>query len=133
MPRAVIPVGEGGANTARACLSAIAAAREAERRMNELNQARAEAGRDELGYGIGLHLGEVSYGNIGTAERLEFTVIGAAANQAARIEGLTKTLGRKVLISDDFAREYPQHLVSLGPHELRGVGSQREIFTLPAE
>ncbi len=130
---AIFPVAEGGANTARACLSAIDAAREAERRMNELNQARAEAGRDELGYGIGLHLGEVSYGNIGTAERLEFTVIGAAANQAARIEGLTKTLGRKVLISDDFAREYPQHLVSLGPHELRGVGSEREIFTLPAE
>ncbi|MDP6623565.1 MAG: DUF427 domain-containing protein [Alphaproteobacteria bacterium] len=130
---AIFPVGEGGAKTARACTSAIDAARDAERRMIELNEARAETGRAALGYGIGLHLGEVSYGNIGTTERLEFTVIGAAANQAARIEGLTKTLGRKILISDDFAREYPQALVSLGRHALRGVDTEREIFTLPAE
>lgn len=86
-----------------------------------------------LGYGIGLHIGEVTYGNIGTTERLEFTVIGPAANVAARIEGLCKTLDKPVLISEEFAKSYPEWLVSVGHHALRGVGGDREIFTLPAE
>ncbi len=130
---AIFPIAEGVANKAQACTSAIEAADEAEQRMQDLNTRREVEGRAALGYGIGLHLGEVTYGNIGTKERLEFTVIWAAANQAARIESLTKTLGRKVLISEEFAREYPQQLISMGQHPLRGVDGEREVFTLPAE
>ncbi len=86
-----------------------------------------------FGFGIGLHLGEVTYGNIGVPERLEFSVIGPAANEAARIEGLCKELGQPLLTSAELARVLPENWVSLGHHPLRGVGVEREIFTLAAE
>ncbi len=118
-------------DAAKVCFRAIEAVREAERRVAELNRTRGDSGEPEIRYGIGLHVGDVTYGNIGTPDRLEFTVIGAAANEAARIESLCKTLDTSVLISDDFARYFPETLVSLGRHELRGVSGEREIFTLP--
>lgn len=87
-------------------------------------------GRDvPLRFGIGLHLGDVMYGNIGTPTRIEFTVIGAAANEAARIEGLCKTLHVDLAVSDNVARHLPGRLRSLGRHALRGVGAPVEIFT----
>jgi adenylate cyclase len=81
-----------------------------------------------LRFGIGLHLGLVLYGNIGTPTRIEFTVIGAAANEAARIEGLCKTLKIEVAVSENVARHLAG-LRSLGRHPLRGVGAPVEIFT----
>lgn len=126
-PRSAAAAGEA----ARVCFKAIEAVREAERRVGEVNRVRRDAGGPEIRYGIGLHVGDVTYGNIGTPERLEFTVIGAAANEAARIESLCKTPDTPVLISDDFAGYFPETLVSLGRHRLRGVAGEREIFTLP--
>lgn len=114
-----------------ACQSALAAARDAMARIDELNTNRNEAGHEPLGFGIGLHLGEVMYGNIGVPERLEFSVIGAAANEAARIEGMCKTLDKSLLISSELARVLPENWVSLGHHRLRGVGEKQEVFTLP--
>ena len=58
--------------------------------------------RDALGYGIGVHVGEVMYGNIGSRNRLDFTVIGPAVNIASRLEALTKEVKRSVLFSKDF-------------------------------
>ena len=106
--------------------------REAQRRVAEVNRSRRDHGRPEIRYGIGLHVGDVTYGNIGTADRLEFTVIGAAANEAAGIEGRCKKLDASVLVSDDFAERFPETLVSMGRHRLRGVKGEREIFTLPS-
>ena len=77
---AIFPIGNEPA--AVACAHALAAARESMSRMEKLNATRATP----LRFGIGLHLGIVLYGNIGTSSRIEFTVIGAAANEAARIE-----------------------------------------------
>jgi adenylate cyclase len=120
---AIFPVGP--ASVEDACTKALAAANEAVFRMNEFN-----AGRDRpLGFGIGLHLGEVLYGNIGTPTRIEFTVIGAAANEAARIESMCKTLGANLLISAAVARHLPGPFRSLGLHRLRGVGEAVEVFT----
>ena len=79
--------------------------------MNEQHPERAP-----LRYGIGLHLGTVTYGNIGVPERLEFTVIGAAANEAARVESMTKELKKPVLTSAAFAAAYQERLVSLGKY-----------------
>jgi adenylate cyclase len=76
-------------------------------------------------------MGNVLHGNIGVPERLEFTVVGAAANEAARLEGLCKTLGEGLLISGAFRRCFPGRLVSLGRHTLRGVAETQEVFTLP--
>ena len=83
-----------------------------------------------LGYCIALHVGGVTYGNIGTGNRLEFTVIGEAANLATRIESLCKVLGEPVLLSADFATCDPDHVVSLGEHQLQGIEAPQEIFVL---
>jgi adenylate cyclase len=120
---AIFPVGEA---PGPACANALAAAREALARMAKLNENRPRP----LRCGIGLHLGELTYGNIGTPTRIEFTVIGAAANEAARIEALCKTLEVDLLVSERVARQLPGGWKSLGSHTLRGVGDKMELFTL---
>jgi class 3 adenylate cyclase/uncharacterized protein (DUF427 family) len=124
---AIFPV---GGDAAEACRRALAAARLAAERIaadNAANPARAP-----IRYGIGLHVGDVTYGNIGVRERLEFTVIGAAANTAARVESMCKTLGRNIVISNAFARAYGGRLESLGRHKVKDVEGEQELFTLPA-
>ena len=114
-----------------ACGQALQAAREALRRMAEVNSELMESGRSPLGFGLSLHLGEVTYGNIGASSRLDFTVIGPATNEAARMDALTKELGLRVVVSEEFERFVPGALVSVGRHSFRGVTQSREIFTLP--
>jgi adenylate cyclase len=118
-------------DTATACHAALEAAQDAQARMTVLNRKRAQSGEPPLRYGLALHMGDVTYGNIGVPGRLEFTVIGAAANEAARMEDLCKTLNRPLLISSEFRRCFPGKVVSLGFHSLRGVSDPEEIFTLP--
>jgi len=124
---AIFPIGNEPA--AVACAKALDAAQAAVQRMAELNTQREAAGQPRLRFGIGLHLGLVLYGNIGTPTRIEFTVIGAAANEAARIEGLCKTLKVDVAVSENVARHLGPRLRSLGHHPLRGVGAPVEVFT----
>lgn len=126
---AIFPLVDGDMNQQRACDDALAAAADAEERMKAFNQERAAAGLDALDYGIGLHLGRLAYGNIGISERLQFTVIGAAANEAARIEGLTKDLEYTVLASAEFAARCPSAMLPVGKFELRGVSKEEQIFT----
>ena len=79
-----------------------------------------------------MHIGEVLYGNVGAADRLDFTVIGPAVNEAARIEALCEPLAAKVLVSAEFAAAArdPGRLRPLGRHALRGLREEREIFAL---
>lgn len=112
------------------CLRAAAAAREAVARMEALNDERRLSGEAPLGYGLALHCGELSYGNIGVSERLEFTVIGEAANRAARIESMCKVLDEHVLVSSEVAECLGEGARSLGHHELRGVAEPVEIYAL---
>ena len=114
----------------RACTTAVTAAREAISRMEDLNRRRASRGEEKLGFGIALHLGDVMYGNVGAPDRLDFTVIGPAVNEAARLEAMCKTLARPLVISAEFARVLPEPLVSLGVHALDGVSRRHELFTL---
>ncbi len=79
-----------------------------------------------------MHRGDLTYGNIGTTKRLDFTVIGSAVNEASRIESLSKTLNRQILISSTFGESVPDPVVSLGHHSLPGLTGEREIFGLPA-
>jgi adenylate cyclase len=110
---------------------ALEAATEGLTRLDAVNRARDAVGRSELRIGIGLHLGEVIYGNVGSADRLDFTVIGPAVNLASRIEDLTKRLGRPMLFSSSFARICPRPLVSLGFQPVRGLSEPEEVFGLP--
>jgi adenylate cyclase len=113
---------------------ALAAAREAYRNLEEIGAMRRAGGSEPLGYGLGLHLGQVIYGNIGTENRLDFTVIGPAVNEAARMERLSRTLGRHVVISDVFAAAAKGvELIPLGQHQLRGRELPIELFGLPEE
>ena len=90
---------------------------------------RSRAGQPAIRFGVGLHVGEVIYGNIGTPDRLNFTVMGAAVNRAARLQSMTKKLARSVLISADFAACIDEPVESLGCHLMKGVKDLQEIFT----
>lgn len=114
-----------------ACNSAAESAREAGRRIAEENARCTAEGLPEISYGIGLHVGDVTYGNIGTQDRLEFTVVGSAANEAARIEGMTKELEKPVVVSQAFANIYMGKLEGLGEHSLKGVEKPQKVFALP--
>ena len=122
---------ESATGTPEACRRAIKAARLAAQRIVTTNEHHPDM--PPLKYGIGLHLGDVTYGNIGIPERLEFTVIGSAANEAARVESMTKELQKTVLISSTFADNYPGKVVSAGHHALKGLEGEHELFTLPDE
>jgi adenylate cyclase len=114
----------------RACSAAVAAAREAMHRMADLNRGRSERRDELLRFGIALHLGDVTYGNVGAPNRLDFTVIGPAVNETARLEAMCKMLAQPLVISADVARVLPEPIVSLGVHALDGVRRTHELFTL---
>ena len=114
-----------------ACADALAAAQGALAANAAINGRREAAGEPLLELDVALHLGEVMYGNVGSARRLDFTVIGPAVNEASRIEALCEPLGCHVLMSAAFAGACPEALRSLGHHTLRGVASAQELFTLP--
>ncbi|MEO5699999.1 MAG: DUF427 domain-containing protein [Casimicrobiaceae bacterium] len=130
---AIFPIAEGPAvererRTVDACNQAVDAARAAGERILEANAEHPEM--PTLRYGIGLTIGDVTYGNIGIPERLQFTVIGTAANEASRIETLTKELGEPVLVSAEFARHYGGPLIGKGPHALKGLAHTQEVYGL---
>lgn len=109
---AVFPAdGEGGGEQA-ACRNAVEAALAAQRRAVETESP--------LRFGVGLHLGELIYGNVGTPTRLDFTVMGQAVNLAARLEGLTKTLERPVVVSEALAQTVDVACCDLGLHPIPG-------------
>ena len=110
--------------------NAVAAARRLIEDIDAANAARAAFGAEQLRFGIGLHVGVVTFGNIGTLDRLDFTVIGPAVNRTARLEALTKELKVPVCASAEFNAACPTPMVSLGRHALRGVPEPVEVFTL---
>jgi adenylate cyclase len=114
-----------------ACSGAIAAERALRRGLVKLNEKRAAVGKPVTDVYLGLHIGEVFYGNIGSRERLDFTVIGPAVNEVARIAAMCRSAERDVLLSADFAAEMRSAApVSVGRYALRGVERPQELFTL---
>ncbi|MDA9519091.1 adenylate cyclase [Bradyrhizobium sp. CCBAU 11434] len=113
-----------------ACANLLRAVTEARKAMAALNTRNNGTGRAPLNYGIGVHVGDVMYGNIGSSSRLDFTVIGPAVNMASRLEALTKQVGKPVLLSRDFAelvaREF--ELERVGKHAVRGFSDPIELF-----
>ncbi len=123
---AVFPIQEGCSAAARRALSA---ARDAYGRLAHANAQRRAAGLEEIDFGLGLHIGEVLYGNIGTPERVEFSVIGHAANEVCRLQDLCKETGRSVIVSNEFAIALDdESWVSLGQFTLKGIGEAQEVF-----
>lgn len=114
----------GPDETARACEAALDAAEAA-------LASLADAGRG-LRIGVGLHVGEIAYGNIGGASRLDFTVVGAAVNLASRLEGLTSRVGRQIVVSAEVAGYVRRSLDDLGEFEVKGVAGAQRVFARPA-
>jgi adenylate cyclase len=125
---AIFPVAGAPAEACEAALRAVLAARAG---MAHLDAGRQAQGLPPLPFGAALHLGEMLWGNIGAADRLDFTAIGPAVNLVSRLEGLCRPLGRSVLISGALAAETATPLVPLGEHVLRGIASPCAVFTLP--
>jgi adenylate cyclase len=121
------------ADRAETCARALAAAAETTQELAALNAMRIAAGQPEVIVDLALHVGEVLYGNVGAADRLDFTVVGPAVNEVARIEALCEPLERTLLISQEFAaalKDGGSSLASLGQYHLRGVSDAKEIFAL---
>jgi adenylate cyclase len=126
---AIFPVAGGSPRGAcDAALSAVSAARAG---MAHLDEARLREGLAPLPFGVALHLGEILWGNIGAADRLDFTAIGPAVNLVSRLEGLCRPLDKAVLISGAFAAETGTPLIPVGTHALRGIASPCPVFTMP--
>lgn len=115
-----------------ACAALLRSVSEAQAAMVAVNAEHARLGHDALGYGIGIHVGDVMYGNIGSQKRLDFTVIGPAVNVASRLETLTKEVKRPVLVSRAFAEMAGQMeaMDPMGFHPLKGLGEPLEVFAL---
>jgi adenylate cyclase len=128
---AIFPI--GGQPPSVACDAALRAVSAARAGMAHLDQARGRQGLPALPFGLALHLGEMLWGNIGTADRLDFTAIGPSVNLVSRLEGLCRSLRRSVLVSGAVAAEATMALIPLGEHALRGIAAPCAVFTLPEE
>ncbi len=117
-----------------ACGCALKAEADLRRRLQDLNQTRAAEERPTTSVYLGLHIGEVFYGNIGAENRLDFTVVGPAVNEVSRVAAMCRSADRSVLLSNDFVAAAPAgaraHIVSVGRYALRGIGKAQELFTL---
>jgi adenylate cyclase len=121
---AIFPIEE---DAGRACRAAVTAAEQA---LSSLALVGEERGAP-VAIGIALHRGLVMYGNIGARDRLDFTVISSAVNEASRLESLCKTLSTPLVLSAAFAQAAAlDPLVDLGEHALKGVSAPVRVFTL---
>jgi adenylate cyclase len=117
----------------RACESALAAAVDARARVAGLNRRRAGENLPNTEMYLGLHIGEVFYGNIGSKDRLDFTVVGPAVNEVSRIASMCASIDQPLLVSPAFAAslgDSRSRLVSVGRYALRGVSRPQDLFTL---
>ena len=127
----VLAVFEDETGAAQACEAAISAASRAMANLQEYNAARRRDGGEEIAFVIGVDFGEVTFGNIGSPGRLDFTVVGPAVNVAARVQGLCKEKDETCLLTADVARHVSAQVEALGDHTIRGLDHEIGIFRLP--
>ena len=125
----IFPVQEK-ADIGEVCRSAIEAVIDSLDKLEALNDNRKAQGDTPIRFGIGMHIGQLIYGNVGAPDRLEFTVIGAAANRAERIEKLTKELETPALFSAEIAARARDAVMPIGKFELRGIEEPQKVFEL---
>jgi adenylate cyclase len=121
-------------DSARACEAALKAERAMRARLAELIAQRKAAGKAATGVYLGLHIGDVFYGNIGSRDRLDFTVIGPAVNEVCRVAEMCRSERQPTLMTSAFmdAAAVPERsrMVSVGRFALRGVERVQELFTV---
>jgi adenylate cyclase len=127
---AIFPVNAQSRPAVDMCRAAINAARDAFDCAAAIGTADNPSGQ-AFSFGVSLHMGQVMYGNVGTERRLDFTVIGPAVNQATRLEGLCKSMGVPIVLSEGFEAHYAGDVLPLGKHSLPGLDQGIEVYTLP--
>ena len=123
-----------GTDIGNAERAALRAEHRFRRNMKAINARRSAEGRPTTTAYVGLHVGEVFYGNIGSEDRLDFTVVGPAVNEVSRIASMCRSVDRELLASADFRAglDAPgrRYLVSTGRFALRGIGRAQDLYTL---
>ncbi|MFO1303071.1 MAG: adenylate/guanylate cyclase domain-containing protein [Burkholderiales bacterium] len=120
---------------ADACMRALDAVEAQRRLLAAVTASRAAQGKPTSDAQVALHRGEVLYGNVGSARRLDFTVLGPAINEASRIEAMCSSLDQPVIVSSAFrdaCGEARSRLLSLGRYALKGVSRPQELWTVEA-
>jgi adenylate cyclase len=125
---AIFPCERNQKESTEACQMALAGAMEAVSRMETANRERASKGEPALGFGLGLHIGNVMFGNVGLADRLSFSVFGSAVNEVTRLEQLTKKFGSPIIASAAFKDYYGGDWEPLGNEILRGSESPMDVY-----
>ncbi|MBC8241426.1 MAG: adenylate/guanylate cyclase domain-containing protein [Alphaproteobacteria bacterium] len=131
---AVFEINDDDTECRIACRQGMAAGQDAFAAIKALNETREAAGKPTMELHLALHIGDVLYGNVGVDERLDFTVIGPAVNEASRIEAMCGELDRSWLVSEAFyqsARHCTDQLEAMGRYQLRGLSGQRALYSLP--
>lgn len=117
--------------------AALRAENQFRKNIQVLNERRTSENRPTTSAYVGLHVGEVFYGNIGSEERLDFTVVGPAVNEVSRIASMCRSVERELLVSSAFLAGVnapgSAHFVSTGRYALRGIGRAEELYTLDPE
>jgi len=116
----VFPIERSG-GVKEACNNALAAATDAFSGLATLNHRRRRQKQPEIRFGVGLHLGNVIYGNVGAPSRLDFTVMGPAVNRTARLESLTKQTDQPLLMSEHFTKFADAETIEMGAFDVKGV------------
>ncbi len=127
----IFPMGDD-VSPEEGCRHAINAARSALAAMGDLKAERTSKGEEALAIGIGINRGVVTYGNIGSPGRLDFTVVGPAVNVASRIQDLCKVLGEPVLATTAVASSWPNKFTSCSSHAVHGFANSVEAHGLKA-
>jgi adenylate cyclase len=125
----IFPI-DGAASREDRCGNAVDAARAALSELEVLNLERTGNGEQALAMGVGINRGPVTYGNIGSPDRLDFTVLGPAVNVASRVQDLCKTLGEPALATESVALCRPDDFTLKGGHAVRGVAEPIKVFAL---
>lgn len=127
---AVYPCERHRSQSEIACQAALAAARRATARVTDLNLRRKEKGLTDIKFGIGLHVGNVMFGNVGLTDRLTFSVFGSAVNEVQRLQVLTKKYPHSILASKDFASYCgASNWLTLGSEELAGIKQKLTVLS----
>ncbi|HKU08877.1 MAG TPA: adenylate/guanylate cyclase domain-containing protein [Bradyrhizobium sp.] len=121
-------------NMAIAKRAALRAEHRFRNNMDVLNARRSSEGRPVTTAHVGLHIGEVFYGNIGSDDRLDFTVVGPTVNEVSRIASMCRSVDRELLTSSAFRNGLDavgrNYFVSTGRFALRGIGGAQDLYTL---
>jgi adenylate cyclase len=125
---------DGAVRTPEAmCTAALSASRDAFARAERDNAARHDQSAPAFNFGVGLHVGQVLYGNVGTRKRLDFTATGPAVGLVSRCEALTRTLNHPLIATADFSKDCPEAAESIGRHAIHGFETEKDLFTYPVE